>query len=285
MSNEVPFGIKKTGIKTVVTIHDLIFLKYPELYPLIDRSIYDIKCHYAAVNADLILTISEASKKDIVKYYNIDPHKIKVVYPSCAENFLILKSYEDLASLVLKYKLPANYILYVGSVIRRKNLLNIITAYQFLPDDLKLPLVIVGKADNAYKQNIIEYIRQNNLEKYIIWLENVINNDLPAIYQKASLFIYPSKYEGFGIPVLEALFSKVPVITSNTSSLPEAGGHFSSYVNPESPEEIASEIYKILTDKSMAGKMIDKGYEYALNFTGEAIAKKMMEAYRSAIVS
>jgi glycosyltransferase involved in cell wall biosynthesis len=285
LSNEIPFGMKKTKIRTVVTIHDLIFLKYPELYPLVDRSIYDIKFRYACKNADIVIAISKATKNDIVKYYNIDPHKIKVVYQPCADNFFAPKSYEDLASLILKHKLPSSYILYVGSVIRRKNLLNVVKAYKLLPDDLKLPLVIVGQADNAYKQNIIEYIRQNQLDKYVIWLKNVSNNDLPAIYQKASLFIYPSRYEGFGIPVLEALFSKVPVITSKTSSLPEAGGHYSYYIDPESPEEIASGIYKILTDKSMANTMIDKGYEYAMNFTGEAVAKKLMEVYKSPIVS
>ena len=279
LSFEIPFGIKKTKIKTVASIHDLIFLKYPELYPLIDRTIYNIKCRYAAHNSDMITTISEASKVDIVKYYHIDPDKIKVVYPSCAENFRISKSYEDLAALISKYKLPSSYILYVGSVIRRKNLLHIVESYKFLTSDLKIPLVIIGKADNAYKQNIIEFIRQNRLEKYLIWLENVSNNDLPGIYQKADLFIYPSLYEGFGIPVLEALFSKIPVITSNTSSLPEAGGQYSYYIDPESPEEIAFGISKILNDKNMADKMVVKGYEYAMNFTGEAIAKKMMEVY------
>jgi glycosyltransferase involved in cell wall biosynthesis len=285
LSFELPFGIRKTKIKTVVTIHDLIFLKYPELYPLVDRTIYDIKCRYAALNADIITTISEASKKDIVKYYNINPEKIKVVYPPCGENFIVPKGYEDLAALISKFNLPSSYILYVGSVIRRKNLLNIVEAFKYLPHDLKIPLVIVGKADNAYKQNIIEYIRQNQLEKYVIWLENVSNNDLPALYQKSTLFTYPSRYEGFGIPVLEALFSKVPVITSKLSSLPEAGGPNSYYIDPESPEEIASGIYKILTDQTMVNKMVTKGYEYALNFTGEAIAKKMMEVYKSPIVS
>jgi glycosyltransferase involved in cell wall biosynthesis len=285
LSNEIPFGIKKTKIKSLVTIHDLIFLKYPELYPLVDRSIYDIKYRYACKNADVVIAISKATKNDIVKYYNIDPHKIKVVYQPCAENFIIPKSYEDLASLVLKHKLPQNYILYVGSVIRRKNLMNIVKAYKILPADLRLPLVIVGKADNVYKQNIIEYIRQNQLDKYVIWLENVTNNDLPAIYQKSSLFIYPSRYEGFGIPILEALFSKVPVITSKVSSLPEAGGHYSYYIDPEKPEEIASAIYKILTDHKMSKVMVDKGYEYAMQFTGEAVAQRLMEVYRSLIAS
>ena len=281
LSFEIPFGIKKTKIKTVASIHDLIFLKYPELYPFIDRTIYDIKCRYAANNSDMITTISEASKKDIITFYNIEPDKIKVVYPSCAENFITPKGYEDLASLISKFNLPSSYLLYVGSVIRRKNLLQVVEAYQFLPDDLKIPLVIIGKADGAYKQNIIEYIRQNRLENHIIWLENVSNHELPAIYQKAKIFIYPSLYEGFGIPVLEALFSKIPVITSNTSSLPEAGGKYSSYIDPESPEEIASAISRILTDQNLANNMIVKGYEHALNFTGEVIAKKMMDVYLS----
>lgn len=285
LSNEIPFGLKKCSVKTIVTIHDLIFLKYPELYPLVDRSIYDIKFRYACKNADIVIAISKATKNDIVKYYNIDPHKIKVVYQPCAENFVSPKNIEDVNSLIMKYKLPSSYILYVGSVIRRKNLLNIVKAYKILPNDLKLPLVIVGHADKAYKQIIIDYIMQNQLEKYVIWLENVSNSELPVLYQKASLFIYPSCYEGFGIPVLEALFSKVPVITSKTSSLPEAGGHYSYYIDPELPEEIAAGIYKILTDQKMSNQMIEKGYEYAMNFTGEAVAKKLMEVYKSPIIS
>ena len=277
LSNEIPFGMKKTKIRTVVTIHDLIFLKYPELYPLVDRSIYDIKFRYACKNADIVIAISKATKNDIVKYYNIDPHKIKVVYQPCADNFFTPKSYEDLASLILKHKLPSSYILYVGSVIRRKNLLNVVKTYKILPDDLKLPLVIVGRADNAYKQNIIEYIRQNQLDKYIIWLENISNNDLPAIYQKASLFIYPSQYEGFGIPVLEALFSKVPVITSNTSSLPEVVGNGAIMIDSDKPDELYIAMKELLLNRNFYADMQQQALRQAVRFNWKASARELLK--------
>jgi glycosyltransferase involved in cell wall biosynthesis len=281
LSHEIPLGIQKTGIKSVVTIHDLVFKKYPELYQPIDRRIYDLKFSYACKHADKIIAISESTKQDIIKYYETPPEKIEVIYQSCHERFMQEKSEKILDQISQKYQLPQNFLFYVGSIIERKNLLGIVKAIQQLPSDLKLPLVVVGKG-MAYKSVVQKYIVKNGMEKWVKFVE-VDPEDLPAFYQKASIFIYPSIYEGFGIPVLEALFSQTPVITSNVSSLPEAGGPHSCLIDPNKPEEIAHGIQTILTDEDLRKKMIQKSFEYAQMFQGDKLTAQLLNLYQKVI--
>ena len=191
------------------------------------------------------------------------------------------KSEKTQDQVIQKYQLPEQYLLYVGSIIERKNLLGIIQAIQQLPNDLMLPLVVVGQG-MAYKSKVKNYISKNNLEKWVKFTE-VTSEDLPALYQKASIFIYPSVYEGFGIPVLEALFSQTPVITSNISSLPEAGGPHSCLIDPNEPEQIALAIERILTDEDLRKKMIQKSFEYAQKFTGGKITAQLLNLYQKVI--
>ena len=281
LSHEIPFGIRSTGVRSIVTIHDLIFRKYPRQYKFVDRNIYDLKFSYACLHADRIIAISECTKKDIVEYYQMDPDTIEVIYQSCHDRFMQEKSPKILEQISGKYQLPEQYLLYVGSVIERKNLLGIVKAIQQLPSELKLPLVVVGQG-MAYKKNVQRYIYSHNLEKWVIFID-VLPEDLPAIYQKATIFIYPSLYEGFGIPVLEALFSKTPVITSNISSLPEAGGPHSWQVDPNDPGQIAMGIEKILTDEDLRKKMIQKSFEYAQKFLGGKLTAQLLNLYQKVI--
>lgn len=284
LSHEIPINIHKTDIKTVVTIHDLIFKVYPENYPLTDRIIYDLKCRYSCRNADRIVTISENTKKEIVKHYTIAPEKIEVIYPSVNPVFFQPKTTEENEAILQQYKIPKEYLLFVGSIERRKNLLKIIESYQFLPKDLRIPLVIVGKG-GSYKSEVEKLINQTGIENKIIWISRLVNNEhLQAIYQQAQALIYPSFYEGFGLPVTEALLSKTPVITSNTSSLPEAAGPNSLFVDPNSAAQISQSITKVLTDLSFRNEMKEKGYLYALqHFGSQTEAKKMMECYEKVL--
>lgn len=279
LSHEIPFGINKSKIKSVVTIHDLVFKHYPAHFPWLDRQIYDSKFRYACKNADKIIAISESTKKDIIEFYNIPAEKIEVIYQSCHERFMQEKSPKAIEAVLKKYQLPADYFFYVGSLIERKNLLGIVQALELLPNDLKLPLVVIGDG-KAYKLKVQEYIARKGLQKQVIFIKADFD-DMPALYQQARIFIYPSVYEGFGIPVLEALFSQTPVITSNISSLPEAGGANSCLVDPTQPEQIAEGVQKILRDDAFRKNMVEKGFDYAQQFKGEPLTEQLMALYES----
>jgi len=278
LSHEIPFGIRKTGIPTIVTIHDLVFKHYPEQYPWIDRQLYDLKFRYACEQSNLIVAISESTKQDIIRFYGIAPEKIKVIYQSCHEGFLVKKTPKARAQVLEKYALPAQFMLYVGSLIERKNLLGIVAAMRLIPPDQRLPLVVVGQGE-AYRARVVEQARKDGLLDLLIFIRPAFA-DLPALYQQAALFLYPSFCEGFGIPILEALFSETPVLTSKVSSLPEAAGPGSLLVDPADPAAIAAGITAILGDEARRQQMITTGYAHAQAFRGEVLTQQMMAAYK-----
>ncbi len=277
LSHEIPFGLEKAGIRSIVTIHDLIFERFPEHYPFIDRKIYGLKFRYACQHAGHIVAISENTKRDIIEFYGIRPEKISVIYQSCHERYMVEKSRKSFEALRRRYHLPEDYLLTVGSITARKNLTGIIRALELLPESCRLPLVVVGRG-GRYRAKVQALIQKNGMEHLVRFIDAGFD-DLPTIYQKASVFLYPSFYEGFGIPILEALFSKTPVLTSNVSSLPEAGGPGAHLVDPHRPEEIAAGIEKILSDEAYRQELIEKGYAHAQQFRGEPLAREMMELY------
>ena len=279
LSHEIPLGIQKTGIKSIVTIHDLVFKKYPSYYPWIDRQIYDFKFRYACHHADRIVAISESTKADIIHYYGIEPEKIEVIYQSVHERFMQKKPPKAIEGVLRKYQLPADFFLYVGSITERKNLLNVVKALPLLPASLRLPLVVIGKGDR-YKAKVQAYLKEKRLEKQVFFIQ-IDFDDLPVLYQQAAVFVYPSYYEGFGIPLMEALFSRTPVITSNVSSLPEAGGPGASLIDPDQSEAIAEALEELLQDSDLRQRKIDMGYEYAQQFRGTLLSRKMMDLYKS----
>lgn len=277
LSHEIPRGVQQMGIKSIVTIHDLIFKKYPDQYKWIDRQIYDSKFRYACEHADKIVAISESTKQDIIDYYQTPPEKIEVVYQSCHERFMQEKDAKVIESVLKKYELPSTFLLYVGSLIERKNLLGILQAMTQVPRNFQIPLVVVGQG-GQYKSKVLQFIQKHSLEKLCYFIQPDFE-DLPALYQRASIFIYPSFYEGFGIPILEALFSRTPVITSTISSLPEAAGPDACLIDPAQPEQIAEGITSILDDEQKQKEMIEKGFQYARKFQGETLTKQMMDLY------
>lgn len=284
LSHEIPVNIHKTGIKSIVTIHDLIFKVYPKTYNFTDRYIYNSKFRYSCKHADHIIAVSESTKWDIVNYFNIEPNKIDVIYQACNKLFGKVKTTEEVKQTLKAYKLPDEYILYVGSVIERKNLITLIEALDLLPNDLTVPLVVVGKG-KKYKKRVQDRILKLKLKNKIYWIDNLDNNDhLQSIYQQALLFIYPSLYEGFGIPVVEAMLNKTPVITSNTSSLPEAGGPSAWYIDPLNAEQMAYGIEKILKDENERKRMINDGFNYVCKtFDEKEITEKLVNLYRKII--
>jgi glycosyltransferase involved in cell wall biosynthesis len=277
LSHELPIGIQHNHkLKTVVTMHDLVFKIYPEYTPVLQRQVYDFKFKYACQNADAIIAISEQTKRDIIEFYHIPPSKIQVIYQTCADTFQDWSL--PIPPLSLK-NLPSEYMLYVGSVIERKNLLRIIEAMAMLPSDVQIPLVVVGNG-GEYLQKVKAAVKAKKLDNKVIWIEKMIYEELPALYRGASVFLYPSEYEGFGIPVIEALFSKIPVITSDVSCLPEAAGADSILINPKSSEAIADAMHKVLSDSDLRQKMITKGLAYAqANFTAKKVTAEVNALY------
>jgi glycosyltransferase involved in cell wall biosynthesis len=290
LSHEIPFGIHKTNTKSVVTIHDLIFERYPQQYSKIDINIYKRKFKYACTNADKIIAISEQTKKDIVDFYKIDENKIEVCYQSCNDIFRHEISETEKNRIKEMYQLPDKFFLTVGSIIERKNLLTIVKALQQLKNDINIPLVVIGNG-GAYKEIVKDYISKNNMQNNVIFLseEDGIKDlssfknstDFPAIYQQAIAMIYPSTFEGFGIPVLEALCSKLPVITSNISCLPEAAGDAALLIDPYSVNEMAAAMEKVFSNSNFAAEMKTKGLIHAEKFSQEKTATAVMNVYKN----
>lgn len=274
LSNEMPVGLFHSGIASVVTIHDVAFRTFPDMYHWHDRKIYDMKWQYACNHADRIICISECTKRDVLEFYNVPEHKVDVVYQPVSSIY-----YRPMERL----EVPP-YMLYVGSINSRKNLLGIVKAMELLPKDLQIPLMVVG-GGGSYKQQVKQYIAEHDMEKLFIWPEMVMGEDLKRLYTNAQLMVYPSFYEGFGLPVVEALLCGCPVVTSNVSSLPEAGGPFSLKADPNNPEDIKEQIVKALTDKTWRQEAISGGRDWAMKtFDPRTLARQVMGIYEKNIL-
>lgn len=248
LSGELPIGIKKAGIKTVVTIHDLIFLRHPEYYNRIDVQIYKYKFRKTLQEADRIIAISDCTKRDILAFGDFPADKIDVIYQSCDTKFSEEISPEDKKAVRKKYQLPAHYILNVGTIEERKNVLLAVKALECLPKELKL--VVVGR-QTGYTEKVKAYVAAHRLADRVIFLNGVPTADLFAIYRQAEVFVYPSRYEGFGIPIIEAIQSGLPVVACTGSCLEEAGGPACQYVAPDDVEGMAKAIRKFLPKGEM----------------------------------
>jgi len=289
LSHEIPVGIQRSSIRSVVTIHDLIFERYPQQYNPIDVQIYREKFRYACNHADRIIAISKQTKDDIIYFYKIPSRKIDICYQSCNPAFSEVVPPGEKQRIKELYGLPDRYFLYVGSVIERKNLIIICKALQFLKTKLNMSLVVIGEG-STYMQKVKAYIKENGLEKMVFFLseDEKIKQlpsyqsavDFPAIYQQAECMIYPSVFEGFGIPVLEALCSRIPVITSNVSCLPEAGGPGARYVDPQDEQQMADAMLQVATDDSLRSEMIEKGWQHAQLFTPQKCAQSVVDVYK-----
>lgn len=294
LSHEIPIGIRKTGIKSVVTIHDLIPERNPEQYHPMDVKIYRKKFRYACEQADKIIAISDQTRQDIIQFYKIPEQKIEICYQSCSPVFSVMVNDEEKQRVAKKYNLPPQFFLSVGSIVERKNLLNVCKAFYLLRHELDIPLVVIGDG-GKYKQQVQDFILQYNLETKIIFLSDnrdkksdpsfLSTPDLAVIYQLAIAMIYPSFFEGFGAPVLEALWSRLPVITSNVSCLPEVGGPGAYYVDPNSAEEIAEGMKQIYSDPLLVKQMQEKGIEHTKKFAPDVYAASVMNVYKSLVSS
>ena len=275
LSGELPIGIRKSGIKSVVTIHDLIFLRHPEFYHWADTKIYAWKFSQAIREADHIIAISECTKRDILEYGGqwVSEDKISLIYQSCAPRFGEQMTQRGQASLC-----PSRYILSVGSIEARKNILLAVKALPYLPDDLHL--VVVGR-HTKYTDQILDYARREGLSQRLHILHGVSDEELPALYAGAEAFVYPSRYEGFGIPIIEAISCGLPVVACTGSCLEEAGGPDSLYVSPDDEQAMAAAVRQVLLGAEGREERISRSRAYIRRFEGSDVAGQVVDLYRS----
>ena len=277
LSGELPVGISRTGIPSVVTIHDLIFLRHPEYYPPIDRLIYRWKFRRAVREATHIIAISECTRRDILHYApDVDPARISVIYQSCAPKFTQTSTINSQLSTLNSYR----YILNVGTIEARKNVLLAVKALEVaevLPADLHL--VIVGR-HTSYTDDVQRYIRAHGLDSRVHILHGVSDAQLPALYAGAEAFVYPSRYEGFGIPIIEAISSGLPVVACTGSGLEEAGGPDTLYVSPDDPQAMAAAIRQVLKGAPGRDNRIVRSRTYIRRFEGNDVAGQVYQLYQ-----
>lgn len=279
LSHELPPNIEKLAVKKVVTIHDLIYLKFPEYFPWVDRKVYDMKFRRACNVADKVIAICNQTRDDLLEHFNIPAEKIAVCYQSCHHRYYKHLEQDKKESIRKLYDLPQDYALFVGAFEQRKNVLGLVRALATCKNDI--PLVLIGDGNAAYKKELLQTIDSLGLTNRVFIRSNVGSRDLPAIYQSALMFVFPSFYEGFGIPIIEAQFSDVPVITSEGSCFPETAGAGAIYTNPHHHEDIAHAIDKVCEDSEVRRELIHEGRKHVEKFHRSNTTKVMMELYKS----
>lgn len=278
LSGEIPRKLKRNNIPSIVTIHDLIFISHPKFYNITDRIIYTKKFSYAAKNANHIIAISEQTKRDIIEYLKIDANKISVVYQGCNEAYKKTYNQDAKDYIKKKYSLPQEFVLNVGTLQERKNVLSIVKAIKGTTRNL----VLIG-SEKKYAEKIHVYIGEHQMQSQVIFLKDIPVEDLAIIYQLSTLFCYPSLCEGFGIPIIEALFSKVPVIASEGNCFPEAAGPNSIYVNPNDNNALKQKIETLFTNPELRKSIAEKGHQYAQKFNDAIVAKNIFNVYKSVV--
>lgn len=280
LSGELPQGLQQSGIKSVVTIHDLIFMRHPEYYHWIDTKIYTHKFRQTCREADRIIAISECTRRDIIELGRVDPDKIDLIYQSFSPRFNAECDGQQLRQVRDKYALPQRYLLCVGSIEERKNVMLSVKALAGLPQDISL--VIVGR-HTSYTDKVIRLARANRLTDRITILHDVPDADLPAIYRMAEVFVYPSRYEGFGIPIIEAVSCGLPVVACTGSCLEEAGGPDCLYVDPDDVAGMTAAIKSVLKGADGREQRISLSREYIRRFQGTDVAAQVIDIYNQLI--
>lgn len=268
--------------KKVTTFHDLSFLHYPEFFPFKKKVWHFVQNpKKQAESSDKIIAVSESTKKDLMKFYNIPKEKIEVVYSGVDHSFKKLqKDDPNLKRVREKYKLPENFIFFLGTIEPRKNIEGIIDAFEKIRETKKIKLVIAGMLGWLFS-DIMKKKENSRFKDDIIFCGAVDQKDKVYLYNLASVFVYPSFFEGFGFPPLEAMASGTPVVTSNNSSLPEIVGDAGIMVDPYKTSEIADAIRMILESESLSRKLSEKGIMQAKKFSWEEAGRKTLNIIKN----
>lgn len=282
LSNELPIGLyNDSSVGTVVTIHDLAYVRYPQFYKPIDRLLYNMKYRASAQHADHVIAVSEFTRRDIIDCWGVEEERVSVVYQGCSPRFAVLKP-EEVAFVRGHYQLPERYILFVGSIEERKNLRLVVQALSML-QERDVHLVAVGKR-TPYSDAVMAEAARLKLAGRVRMLHNVPTAHLPGFYGGAEVFVYPSRFEGFGIPLIEALHAGTPVIGATGSCLEEAGGPHSLYTDPDDAHMLCELMQRTLSDANLRREMIDEGKLYVRRFSSKSIARSLRGIYEQVTV-
>ncbi len=281
LSNELPLNIAKAGIPSVVTIHDVIYRRLPDCYNLPDRILYDFKYGRSARAATRVIAVSERTKLDVMEYYGIPEEKIDVVYQGCDPSFLQPVSEERKQELRKRLNLPKKFLVQVGTIESRKNLELSVRALSAISSDIHL--VAVGRDRKGYLTKVNAIARESGVSDRLHIIPGLAFSDLPALYHCAEVSLYPSLYEGFGIPVIEAISCGRPVVAATGSCLEEAGGKGAVYVNPDDPRELATTIRTILDSPRLREKLTEEGEKHIARFSREAQTEGILKTYINAV--
>lgn len=277
LTGELPVGIRRSGIRSVVTIHDLIFMRHPEYYNPIDVLIYKWKFRCACREADRIVAISECTRRDVAELGHFPADRIDVVYQSIDRRFRRTVTDGERADVARRYHLPSRYILFVGTIEERKNGGLVIEA---LPQiDPQVHFVMVGR-QTAYTRRILRRASALGVADRVHAVSGVPDADMGAIYRMAEVFAYPSRYEGFGLPIVEAIQCGLPVVAATGSCLEEAGGDACFYVAPDDVQAMADTLSRLLADPTLRQDCVKRSRAYISRFENGDIARQMTEVYR-----
>ncbi|MCC7465695.1 MAG: glycosyltransferase family 4 protein [Saprospiraceae bacterium] len=285
LSHELPQGLRRAGIRAVVSVHDLIFMRYPELYPAIDRYFYEKKYRKAAKEADVVVAISEQTRADLHTYFQIPPERVRVIGQACDSVFERLSLRHLPAPRALPVpagiSLPEQpFLMAVGSLTPRKNLHRLLQALELLQQrGYDIPLVAVGSGKSDYAGSLVEQARKAGL--HVTWISRHLPSEVLAVlYRRAAGLVYPSIFEGFGIPVLEAMTVGIPVLTTRGGCFEEVGGAAALYASPDDPEEMADQILKLM-DPARRLELSPLMNEQIQKFSPEKICAAWMKTYEA----
>lgn len=277
LSGELPVGIRRSGIRTVVTIHDLIFMRHPEYYNPIDVAIYRWKFRCACREADRIVAISECTRRDVAELGHFPLDRIDVVYQSIDHRFRRHVTDGERTEVARRYALPHRYILFVGTIEERKNAGLVIEALPHI--DPEVHFVMVGR-QTAYTRRILRRASVLGVSGRVHAVSGVPDADMGTVYRSAEVFAYPSRYEGFGLPIVEAIQCGLPVVAATGSCLEEAGGDACFYVGPDDVQAMTDTLNRLLASPSLRRECIERSRNYIRRFENGDIARQMAEVYR-----
>ena len=276
LSNELPLSVP-AGMKQVVTMHDLASIRFPQQFNWFDRHVHRHKQRYACRRADMVVAVSEQTRRDVMELLHVPPERVRVIYQSCDPIFWQPPAAGAVEAARKRYGLPRRYAICVGTIEERKNQLAVVRAMQHV--DAGVGLVIVGKRRGKYASAVDKEIAQRGLADRVQVIDNARFADFPALYAGAVASVYVSWFEGFGIPVLESLCCDTPVITSRLSSMPEAGGEAALYVDPGDEYAIASHLNRLASDEAFRSEAVARGRVQRERFAPKVIADQMYALY------
>lgn len=275
LSGEIPHFSKSNQTKWLVTIHDLIFLTHPQFYNPIDVLIYKWKQGYACRKANHIIAISHQTKRDIIRFFKINPNKITVVYQGCHEAFKRSFLPSELTQLREQLQLPSEFILNVGTIQERKNAIALLKAIK----DTPYCAVFVG-GEKKYAKKVHAYVRKNQMQEQVYFIKGLDMLSLAKLYRCATIFCYTSIYEGFGIPIIEALFSGLPVVCHHEGVFSEAAGPDAIYLDVNDETKLKAELSQLMQNPNKRAIMSERGLNFAQRFKDEQVVCELIKVYK-----